>query len=66
MGHHRRAHSTPEQAGEIASPLAPRPWLCTISYRTSPVEAWQRAAILFGELLIPPTVKCSPSTLNGK
>lgn len=55
MGHHRRAHSTPEQAGEIASRAGAKTLaLHHLVPSTSPVEAWQRAATTFsGELLIP-------------
>lgn len=55
MGHHRRAHTTPEDAGRIASAARVRTLaLHHLVPAHAPEEAWQRAATTFGgQLLVP-------------
>lgn len=55
MGHHRRAHTTPEDAGSIASAAgAGTLALHHLVPAHAPKETWQRATSTFdGELLVP-------------
>ncbi|MFI7481206.1 MBL fold metallo-hydrolase [Kocuria sp. M1R5S2] len=55
MGHHRRAHTTPEDAGRIAGAAQVRTLaLHHLVPAHAPAETWQRAATTFsGELLVP-------------
>ncbi len=55
MGHHRRAHTTPEDAGRIATTAGVRTLaLHHLVPAGAPDVAWQRAATTFtGELLVP-------------
>ncbi|MCY1159394.1 MAG: fold metallo-hydrolase [Citricoccus sp.] len=55
MGHHRRAHTTPEDAGRLATSAGVRTLaLHHLVPAHAPSQAWQRAADTFaGELLVP-------------
>ncbi|MCJ8504002.1 MBL fold metallo-hydrolase [Kocuria flava] len=62
MGHHRRAHTTPEDAGRIATAARVRALaLHHLVPAHAPEETWLRAATTFaGELLVPADGDCIP------
>ena len=69
MGHHRRAHTTPEDAGRIATAAGVRTLaLHHLVPADAPAGTWQRAAATFaGELLVPAdgeTIALSPHSIR--